>query len=249
MDPLTETFEERLQEIETYLDLLDALERQVREGPGPPVVGGSAITVQQQKILYSSVYLQLYNLVEATATWCVDAVCEAAGRDGRWLPGDLSESLRREWVKHTARTHIDLNQENRLDSAVAMCDSLIQALPILAWTVEKGRGGNWDEDEIRDIARRLGFELTISPDVYAGVKRRIRDDKGSLALVRDLRNRLAHGSLSFAECGDGVTVRDLRDLKDRTASYLREVVIAFRAHIDSHEFLIPGRRPALDPGV
>lgn len=242
MDSISTTFEDRLQEIETYLDLLDALERQVRDGP--PVIGGSAITAQQQKILYSSVYLQLYNLVEATITWCVEAVCSAAAKDGRWLPGDLSSSLRREWVKHTARTHLDLNHEHRLEAAVAMCDSLIQTLPVIAWTVERGRGGNWDEDEIKDVARRIGFELTITPEVYTGVKRRIRDDKGSLVLVRDLRNQLAHGSLSFAECGDGVTAFELRELKDRTASYLREVVAAFRSYIDGHEYLIADRRPA-----
>lgn len=247
MDLLTETFEDRLQEIETYLDLLDALERQVQERS--PTVGGVPITAQQQKILYSSVYLQLYNLVEATVTWCVDAVCAAAAKDARWRPGDLSMDLRREWVKHTARTHIDLNHEHRLDSAVAMCDSLIQALPVLAWTVERGGGGNWDEEEIKTIARRLGLELTISPEVYLGVKRRIRDDKGSLVLVKDLRNRLAHGSLSFAECGDGVTAFDLRDLKNRTASYLREVVAAFRAHIEGHGFLVQSRRPVPGPGA
>ncbi len=239
---LTEVFEERLQEIETYLDLLDSIERLVREGP--PKIGDSPITSQQQKILYSSVYLQLYNLVEATVTWCIDAVCGAAAKDGRWRPGDLTEELRREWVRSTARTHVDLNHDNRLESAVAMCERLIQALPVLAWTVEKGGGGNWDEDEIRSIARRMGFDLRVTQDVYSGIKRKIRDDKGSLALVKDLRNRLAHGSLSFAECGDGVTVVDLRDLKDRTAAYLREVVSAFAGYIGTHNFLIPGRRPA-----
>jgi hypothetical protein len=156
----------------------------------------------------------------------------------------LSEELRREWVRHVARTHVDLNHENRLECAVKMCDDLIHALPVLAWTVEKGRGGNWDEDEIKTIARRLGFDLQISKEVYTGIKRPIRDDKGSLALVRDLRNRLAHGSLSFSECGAGVTVPDLRNLKELTAKYLREVVAAFGAHIDAHAFLIPARRPA-----
>jgi len=38
VDTLTETFEERLQEIDAYLDLLDALERQVHDGP--PRIGG-----------------------------------------------------------------------------------------------------------------------------------------------------------------------------------------------------------------
>ena len=241
MEILSEAFEERLQEIETYLDLLDALERQVQQGT--PILGGAPITAQQQKILYSSVYLQLYNLVEATVTWCVDAVCAAAAKDGRWHPRDLSEALRREWVRSTARTHLDLNYDHRLESAVEMCDALVQALPILALTIEKGRGGNWDDLEIQTIARRLGFDLRISAAVYTGVKQRIRDDKGSLALVRDLRNRLAHGSLSFAECGDGVTVPDLRDLKERTALYLREVVSSFSAYIDEHIFLTPASRP------
>jgi hypothetical protein len=236
---LTEPFEERLQEIETYLDLLDALERQVQIGP--PKIGGSAITTQQQRILYSSVYLQLYNLVEATMTWCVEAVCDAATDNGRWRPSDLAESIRREWVRSTARTHLELNAEHRLDSAVEICDHLINALPLLKLTIE--RRGNVDDLVIQSVAERLGLEIRLSRDVLRGVKQPIRDDKGPLALVKDLRNRLAHGSLSFSECGDGVTVPDLRDLKQRTAQYLREVIAEFRAYIDGHGFLLPPRRP------
>ena len=117
VDSLTEVFEERFQEIDAYLNLLDALERQAHAGP--PMIGGGLITVQQQKILYSAVYLQLYNLVEATVTWCLDAVCAAAAQDGRWLPSDLSEELRREWVRTTAQTHAGLNAD-RVDEAAAV---------------------------------------------------------------------------------------------------------------------------------
>jgi hypothetical protein len=238
-DTLSQTFEERLQEIEAYLDLLDALERQVQSGP--PVIGGATITTQQQKILYSCVFLQLYNLIEATVTWCVSAVCEAASEQGRWKPGDLTSKLRREWVRATARTHIELNEENRLDCAVELCELLIQSSPIPKFTV--ARRGNWDDQEIETITERIGCELQISQDVLKGIKRHLRDDKGALALIRDLRNRLGHGSLSFSECGEGMTVPELRDLKQRTALYLREVVAGFRAYIDSYEFLIPARRP------
>ena len=58
-DPLLEAFEERLQEIDAYLDLLDAIQHQAQTGP--PKIGDVTITTQQQRILYSSVYLQLYN--------------------------------------------------------------------------------------------------------------------------------------------------------------------------------------------
>lgn len=238
-DTLSQTFEERLQEIEAYLDLLDALERQVQTGP--PVIGGATITTQQQKILYSCVFLQLYNLIEATVTWCVSAVSEAASERGRWKPGDLTAKLRREWVRATARTHIDLNQENRLDCAVELCELLIRSNPVSKFTV--AIRANWDDQEIETITERIGCELQISKDVLQGIKRHIRDDKGALALIRDLRNRLGHGSLSFSECGEGMTVPELRDLKQRTALYLREVVAGFRAYIDSYEFLVPARRP------
>lgn len=236
---LTEPFEERLQEIDSYLDLLDALERQVQIGP--PRLGGEAITAQQQKILYSSVYLQLYNLVEATMTWCVEAVCTAATDKGRWLPGDLADKVRREWIRSTARTHLELNAEHRLNSAVEIADHLIHALPLIQLTIE--RRGNVDDLVIQSIAERLGLDIKLSREVLRGVKQPIRDDKGPLALVKDLRNRLAHGNLSFSECGDGVTVPDLRELKQRTVQYLREVIAGFRAYIDGHEFLLPPRRP------
>lgn len=238
-DTLSQTFEERLQEIETYLDLLEALEQQVQTGP--PTIGGTTITTQQQKILYSCVFLQLYNLIEATVTWCVNAVSEAASDQGRWRPGDLAVKLRREWVRATARTHIELNEEHRLDQAVELSELLIQSSPILNFTIE--RRGNWDDREIQTITSRLGCDLQISADVLSGIKKPIRDEKGALVLIRDLRNRLGHGSLSFSECGDGMTVLDLRDLTQRVALYLREVVSAFREYIDTYEFLIPQRRP------
>jgi len=236
---LTQPFEDRLQEIESYLELLEALERQVQEGP--PKIGGSLISTQQQKILYSSVYLQLYNLVEATMTWCVEAVCLAATDNGRWIPSDLVENVRREWVRSTARTHLELTAEHRLDAAVEVCDHIISSLPLLKFSIE--RRGNVDDLVIKSVAERLGLDIRLSRDVLRGIKQPIRDDKGPLALVKDLRNRLAHGSLSFSECGDGVTVPDLRDLKQRTAQYLREIIAGFRAYIDAHEFLLPARRP------
>jgi hypothetical protein len=244
MWPCQELFEERLSEIEAYLDLLAALEEQTHLGP--PMIGGRAITVQQQKILYSSVYLQLYNLVEATATWCVDEVAlTAASDDAKWKPGDLSDELRREWVRTNGRTHQFLNEGNRLDATVQLCDSIIQGHPLQLFVVEKGGGGNWDDRALEAITDRLGCELRISEAVSKAAKRIIRDDKGSLALVKYLRNRLAHGNLSFEECGTGITIAELRDIKDRTANYLREVIASFVQYLENFEYVQADRRPFL----
>jgi MAE_28990/MAE_18760-like HEPN len=79
--------------------------------------------------------------------------------------------------------------------------------------------------------------------VYGRIKQPFRDDLGPLALVRKLRNDLAHGSISFAECGENMTAGELRDLADRTAAYLREVVKAFETYVDDYGFLVKDKRP------
>ncbi len=237
-----QVFEERLQEIESYLDLLADFDKQMQEGP--PRIGKEKkpVSVQQQQILYSSVYLQLYNLVEATVSLCVESLVEAVLATNS-QPGELTAELRREWVRSIARTHIELNYENRLSSALDLCEHLVQAFPVSKFEIEKGGGGNWDDRAIERIAERLGLLLRIDRQAYSDIKRPFRNDQGALAFIKTLRNDLAHGSVSFAECGRGVTVGDLCDLKNLTAAYLREVISCFNAAIGGYEFLAPERRP------
>ena len=244
MAALTDGFNERLAEVETYLDLLKVMEERAQSGPPKFEGADSPITTQQQKILYSSVYLQLYNLVESTMTRCIDAIATAARTNSAWKAGDLSLALRTEWVRVTARTHIELTPQHRLKSALVLCEHLMSALPIGDFSIEKGGGGNWDDDAIEAISDRLGFKLQVSQPVYSNIKRRVKDDLGPLGLVKRLRNELAHGSISFTECADDVTVAWLVDLKDKTASYLREVVARFVTYVEAHEYLIPEKRPA-----
>ncbi len=242
MSDFEQIFEERLQEIESYLDLLDGFDKQMQEGP--PRIGreGTLVTVQQQQILYSSVYLQLYNLVEATVSLCIESLSEAILVLNP-QPKDLTAKLRREWVRSTARTHTDLNYENRLLSALHLCEHLMRAIPISRFEVERGGGGNWDDSAIEHVADRLGLLLRVDGQIYTKIKRPFRNDQGALAFIKTLRNKLAHGKVSFAECGMGVTVGDLYDLKELTATYLREVISCFKTAIDGYEFLVPERRP------
>jgi hypothetical protein len=244
MSALVTGFEERLAEVETYLEFLSTMETCAQKGP-PKFEGAEhPISAQQQRMLYSSVYLQLYNLVESTMSRCVEAVTAATAQSGRWLPYDLSEPLRREWVRMMARTHEELTPENRLKCALRLSHHLVESLPVEDFTIEKGGGGNWDDEAIEAISTRLGFQLIVSEPVYNAVKRRFQDDMGPLALVKSLRNRLAHGSISFAQCAEDVTVTRLVDLKAKTVDYLREVIRCFDTYLGSFEYLLPSRRPA-----
>jgi len=243
MGLLEQTFSDRLLEINEYLVFLAAIENQIQRGT--PKIGSARITANHQKILYAAVYLQLYNLVEATVTIMLESVATSASRHGQWGPGDLSTALRREWVRTMARTHVELSHESRLTAALKFCDHILSSKPVDAWAVERGGGGNWDDQAIERISSRLGCDLRVPQSVLAGIKKPIRNDKPPMSLVKDFRNKLAHGQLSFVECGDGVTVSELTMLKDLVASYLEAVVGAFGYFIDSHLYLDESRRPEL----
>jgi hypothetical protein len=241
---LTEFFEERFAEINSYLDFLRTVEEAV--GAGTPRLEGSeaAITTSQQKILYSSVYLQLYNLVEATVSRCIEEIGKAASsHPSAWQAGDLIQELRIEWVRGMARTHSNLTPDHRLNNAVAMCEHLIARLPIEQLKIDIGGGGNWDDEEIFKIGKRVGCRLAISAKTMENVKRPHRDSMGAMKLVKNRRNNLAHGQISFVACAEGIVVSELRDIADATGDYLREAIACFASYIDLCAYVLPERRP------
>jgi hypothetical protein len=236
-------FEERFKEVDAYVDLLEELEKAAQDGA--PRLHGTKykISATQQKILYSSLYLQLYNLVEATVSRCVDGITQAAAHAGQWKPHQLSDELQREWVRAIARTHTDMSPENRLKHAMQLSEHIVQQLPVGKFSVEAGGGGNWDDEAIFSLGRRLGCVISVTDQTRRVVKSNMRDDLGPLKLVKDRRNGLAHGAISFVDCADGVAVEELRRMASSVESYLREVIECFIRHIESHNFLRPNFRP------
>jgi len=224
-------FDERYSEIKAYLSFLQNIEDAAREGI-PRFRGTNApITTQQKKILNSSLYLQLYNLVEATVLRCLEAVVTAIETAERH-PSELNNSLRTEWVRSIARTHTDLGPDRRLKAALDLCEQLLQQMPVKNFKIESGSGGNWDDSSIEKICKRVGFRLKLSHSVSRAAKRPVRDDMGALKLVKNRRNRLAHGSLSFVDCSDDVTVAELKELASAVGDYLREAVECFLSFIN-----------------
>ncbi len=230
-------FAERVDEINAYLDLLDAITRAAQSGA--PKIGEVKITAQQQRILYSSVFLQLYNLTEATITWCLKAITQASSEGGNFTPEHLSEDMLREWVKTTARTNAPLNADNRLKKMLAFCKLVLGGEPISEWEMAVGGGGNWDDRSIEKLAKRLGLSLLVTQKAKDAVKDIVSDERGALMHVRHLRNKLAHGSMSFTECGADVTSSDLRRLTNDVTLYLSEVVDLFATSVQTKQFLKP----------
>jgi len=243
---LQSQFEERFSQCETYVGLIEGLDSALKNG-NLSIAGTTrfVVSTDQQRILYSGVYLHLYNLVEATMTSCLELVSKAVTEETKWRVKDLSEDLKREWVKYVAQTNLPLaNPERRLEYALALCDHLLSALPVEPFEIAKGGTGNWHEDEIYRIARRVGFELKVETSTLQGVKKPVRDGLGAMKLVVEMRNKLAHGAISFVECSRNDTPQDLRNLLHSVRDYMRDVVASFSQYVIEHQYLNEKSRPS-----
>lgn len=239
MDQAIAAYTDRKKEILSYLELVEGIERSLQVGTPVLKIGESEykIVPLQQRILYAGIYLHLYNLVESTVTLLVEEIERAALDNVRSNAWELSGLMRQQWVRSTACTYDQfLNAESRLERAVLMCEQLVGMLPFDI-KIHKGGGGNWDDEEIESLAKRLGVNLVFPKEIWDNVKRPSRDNKGAMKLIRDLRNKLAHGSITFSECGNDHVVRELRSLAETTFSYMDTVIDAFKHYIDSREYL------------
>jgi hypothetical protein len=95
-------------------------------------------------------------------------------------------------------------------------------------TVEDLRfGGNLDADRIRRACLEHGVSSKTHPRAKGGEK---------LGLVRGRRNALAHGSLSFTECGRDYTLTQLVEIRRETVLFVRGILKNVESYASKRSF-------------
>lgn len=228
-------FRGRCADIIRHLDLIRSAEIGLLrwEGAGAIV---RHLSAQDQHVLKAGVFLHLYNLVEATLTSLLDAVVDAAALDNAPY-ADLTPEWRGLW----RRTAAQIDGESPglgvvLSSLERLCDSLLSGETVRVDPTFNG--GNLDSRSIKENLARFGVRLELSDSLRQRVERRVVDDMGVLHLIKVKRNGLAHGELSFRECGQSVAVADLRSWAATTMLYLRAVISQTDAFVVRRGFRI-----------
>ena len=88
--------------------------------------------------------------------------------------------------------------------------------------------GNLDAEKIRRICNDHGISFQISPQCKGGYV---------LADVKEKRNSLAHGTLSFVECGRDYTMEDLEKTKKQTILFLKGILKGMKEYYDKQQYL------------
>ncbi|WP_182417078.1 MAE_28990/MAE_18760 family HEPN-like nuclease [Bartonella sp. HY038] len=242
MTELMKNYRERKSEILNVLKLLKNIDKCIASS-GRAILSAKLstppsyqINAVQQKILYSSIYLMLYNLVEGTVNQCIAELLLACKHHAKF-PINLSPKLLDMWINDTAGVTKEINEKARAKKVRNLFDIVSNGSDITEWEISKGGGGKWRHTEIKSYCEKIGLELRIPRRTLRAINRHIKDDKGVLGMVVDLRNKLAHGDISFAQCAASVVYRDLVSFCWVVFKYLESVVSNFGQYIDSKKYL------------
>jgi hypothetical protein len=239
MDLVRDTFDTRLSDIESYFELVNNIEKAIGSGGATLHIDGAPyrISTTQQKIMYSGIYLHLYNLVESTMMLLIEAVERHTSSSIHNNVSLLTEKMKRLYVKSVAEP-VDataVSPEKRLLKYLKLFDQVLGAHPVEI-KIPQGGGGNWGVQEIERISDKIGVTLDIDNEIYRLATVPLRDDKGPLRFIKDTRNKLAHGSISFAECGEYHVASDFRHLINVVRDYLMEVINSYQIFIEDNGF-------------
>lgn len=230
-------FNDRIYDIESYFELVNNIELAISSGGAVLHFSGTSYTVkpEQQKIMYSSIYLHLYNLIESTISTLIDAVERHATLGINGQLDLLTENMRKLYVTSVAAPYELLTNEKRLEKALLLFEQVLNLRPINI-KIPPGGGGNWDVIEIEKLSKSIGVNVNLSSPLKQKVMRPFRDDKAPIRLIKEIRNKLAHGSISFAECGNNHVASDFRKLIDIVKDYLRYIIDQYDAYISQHGY-------------
>ena len=134
----------------------------------------------------------------------------------------VSEEIKTLWLAHKLKS---VKGDNR--KIVDIINDTINKTIIVEFNdINVQLSGNVDHKKIREIGENYGFAAP-NPSVSVGY----------LLTIKDKRNKLAHGEITFADCGKGYTVQELKKHKNDTITYLQEFVQNVASYLENKSYL------------
>jgi len=218
MGQVVDEFERRASEVRKFLRMLARMEQpdaELEQGqPGEQRV--VRIDEDWLRVGKAAAYLMLYNVVEASIRSAFDELYGTI-RSEKLKHGVISEALRQVWVeqKHRRVTHEDAAPKKYLQTAKRLVEDVVQETIVDLDSSRLPGSGTLDAKRIRQIFDKHGCELITN--------RRARGGE-ALSTVKRLRNDLAHGHVSFSDCGRDVTIRELVQVARESRHFVRGVL-------------------------
>lgn len=231
MDDVKKYLDERKQEVSMHLKLLASLEKRSVEVQN--LEDDLNIDVRQVLILKASILVHLYNVIEATMAKSLEVIETAVHRHH---PKNYSDVLFDKWVDTNVRVSNEVNVSKLNNRAQIMGRELLGGSGWSKLSIQK-TDGNWDDKRIVDFTTKLGIEIIYPSGFKAKLRRHYFNDMSKMQYIRQRRNDLAHGFITFEDGADNKTYEDLDSLADLSIQFMELVVDACHKFISNNGFL------------
>jgi hypothetical protein len=207
MDDIIQDLNLRKNELEKYLALIEFLNvSEVIKNENGLQLEVSNLLI---KTIKGSVYLLLYNLIEATMREAVISIHDKISDSGSSF-NDLREELQHKILYRARRDKIAL--KNVLAEVGGDISLNIHQATLCAQDLFSG---NIDNLEVKAVAKTYGFSHSTTYSA-TGHGQHLKE-------VRKNRNDLAHGNKMFSGIGSNTSIEHIRALSIEVISYIYEI--------------------------
>lgn len=217
-------FNTRVSEINTYFKLLDSIINEDAKlfYPNKKTHKYKKVDDELVKVLKANSFLLLYNLIESSMKLSITEIYDSVSSTSKKYD-DVKMQIRKIWISENYRNFEGKGTEFIFDTINNLAEDIIQ----IKFRPEKVISGNIDGKKIREFSGYIGFSDFTHHSAKKGVK---------LHQVKTQRNNLAHGSISFSDCGRQYTYEDLNTTKNQVIIYLRGIMKNIQTYIDNEHY-------------
>ncbi|MGG4501637.1 MAE_28990/MAE_18760 family HEPN-like nuclease [Paenibacillus polymyxa] len=219
-------FQRRDNEIDQYLNFIDImLEGNVSIQSNQ----GEAIRINNyvSSTLKASVFLMFYNIIESTVSRSIELIHNTITAE-ELTYSEINHQIKKLWLDYYLSNH-QSGQISKL--ALKLISGVFSNEKVnieFREYINKKTifSGNLDAMKIKDISSNYGFKIT---------KNKLGKQ---LLTVKNLRNKLSHGDISFSECGRNYVVNDLKKIKKDVSRFLEHFLDQVEIYITSKKYKI-----------
>ena len=227
-------FHERREEISEALDIITKLGKTTPPDPQPLVTQRAATLVME------------YTWIEATITEALRAVIRKVKND-QVRTENLNQSLKYRFLAvQTADSMPNLEKLAQfitkiqrlsafLDGEAIPSESSFPPAKYVKSLMEKS--GNIDHEAIKKICKYLGLKFDKKIHEHYTEQKALTRAQECLTGLKNDRNRLTHGEVSFKELGANRTEKDLTETFRIIDEYLYAILDIFNEYLENQEYL------------
>lgn len=214
-------FDKRKDDVDAHFRCL-AFINNVATYKNMPIVDKSSNTElyvdqQMQCCMKAQTLVILYNMVESTICDCLNYIYDAVADDGLTY-ADLTDEMRNMWTASCRRAS---RAEHKWTEAAKM--------PVLAVfdEIAINTSGSIDIRKIYDAFGKHGCAIAEEKREECG---------NSFLTVKNKRNLLAHGNVSFSQCGASYTFPNLEKMRTDIITFLTIVIAATKRFVEDKKY-------------